>query len=225
MLAVARACPASVGLVIRPSPCKRFQAPLPAVISMLSRYDTPTLRFKCLTLHHNSESLSAPVFKNLRLVSQPYLFVVPCQIAMASGGPALSPSAKAAINLPQQSPFVSQSQAQLAILGSERQRRHGGGASGGSSTQSRAIPFPRSNQHLRKQHRTRKPPFEDEDSMAEANAIRSSSSRKGQTSITHLMKFALPPRLTSYHQPSHHRRTHRQAPFYWHVEKSRSVHA
>ncbi|MBE7182676.1 MAG: hypothetical protein INR71_15965 [Terriglobus roseus] len=40
-------------------------------------------------------------------------------------------------------------------------------------------------------------------------AIRSSSSRKGQTSITHLMNFSLPPRPQHHHHHGHGRQQRR----------------
>ncbi|KAI9048372.1 hypothetical protein LZ554_007208 [Drepanopeziza brunnea f. sp. 'monogermtubi'] len=60
----------------------------------------------------------------------------------------------------------------------------------------------RNNQSNRKQHKnSRKPRLADEDVMAESGVMRNVNSRRGQTSITHLMSFALPPR------PQDHRNT------------------
>ncbi|CAD6444794.1 0911a4be-bd0f-4322-b642-7cfae0d2c70f [Sclerotinia trifoliorum] len=57
----------------------------------------------------------------------------------------------------------------------------------------------RNNQNQRKQHRnSKKPRLTDEDAMAESTAMRNANSRRGQTSITHLMSFALPPRPQDY---------------------------
>ncbi|KAI6710570.1 hypothetical protein JHW43_006900 [Diplocarpon mali] len=64
------------------------------------------------------------------------------------------------------------------------------------------IAASRNNQGSKKQHRnSRKPRLADEDAMAESGAIRNANSRRGQTSITHLMSFTLPPR------PQDHRNT------------------
>lgn len=79
------------------------------------------------------------------------------------------------------------------------------------------ISFGRNNQTLRKQHKNqRRPRLADEDAMGEAivrphylltsrkanfkqKAMRNASSRRGQTSITHLMSFNLPPRPQNHH--------------------------
>ncbi|KAI1940832.1 hypothetical protein LOZ12_004640 [Ophidiomyces ophidiicola] len=54
---------------------------------------------------------------------------------------------------------------------------------------------PKANQARRQQHkRHRRPRLVDEDAFAESVAVRNTMSRKGQTSITHLMNFSLPPR-------------------------------
>ncbi len=48
--------------------------------------------------------------------------------------------------------------------------------------------------------------LDDDDALAELTAVRNASSRRGQTSITHLMSYALPPRP---YQPSpRHGRPH-----------------
>lgn len=68
--------------------------------------------------------------------------------------------------------------------------------------------------------------------MAEATAMRSINSRKGQTSITHLMNFSLPPRPNHHYQ--HHFNNHRHqrrnptwglGSGYHAVDKARYVHA
>ncbi|KAI1502648.1 hypothetical protein F5X99DRAFT_378742 [Biscogniauxia marginata] len=91
---------------------------------------------------------------------------------------------------------------------------------------------PRKGQGSRKQHRNqRRPPRdigrpdEDED-MAELRAVRNASSRRGQTSITHLLDYSLPTR--NYHD---HPRSSRRHPTwgpgsgYHAVDKARFVHA
>ncbi|KAK2735302.1 hypothetical protein FQN57_001197 [Myotisia sp. PD_48] len=76
--------------------------------------------------------------------------------------------------------------------------------------------------------RHRKPRLADEDAMAESSTMRSTTSRKGQTSITHLMNFSLPPRPHP-HNPFH--RPHRRSVTSWPhsgshaVDKARYVHA
>ncbi|KAF7861376.1 hypothetical protein EAF04_007941 [Stromatinia cepivora] len=69
-----------------------------------------------------------------------------------------------------------------------------------SGSHSTGIPAAaRNNQSQRKQHRnSKKPRLADEDAMAESAAMRNANSRRGQTSITHLMSFALPPRPQDY---------------------------
>ncbi|TPX12233.1 uncharacterized protein E0L32_007119 [Thyridium curvatum] len=64
---------------------------------------------------------------------------------------------------------------------------------------------PRKGQASRKQHRNQKKPghrqVDEDDAMAEIRALRNASSRRGQTSITHLMNYSLPPRP---YQDHHH---------------------
>ncbi|KAI9647908.1 hypothetical protein NHQ30_004297 [Ciborinia camelliae] len=69
-----------------------------------------------------------------------------------------------------------------------------------SGSHSSVIPASaRNNQSQRKQHRnSKKPRLADEDAMAESAAMRNANSRRGQTSITHLMNFTLPPRPQDY---------------------------
>ncbi|KAI9777005.1 MAG: hypothetical protein M1839_009149 [Geoglossum umbratile] len=76
------------------------------------------------------------------------------------------------------------------------QRRSGGSGSIGAGSASRScLSSPRNNQSSRKPHKNqRKPRLADEDAMAESAVMRSANSRRGQTSITHLMNFSLPPR-------------------------------
>ncbi|CAG8949914.1 hypothetical protein HYFRA_00004244 [Hymenoscyphus fraxineus] len=57
----------------------------------------------------------------------------------------------------------------------------------------------RNNQSHKKQHKnSKKSRFVDEDTMAETGAMRNPNGRRGQTSITHLMNFSLPPRPQDY---------------------------
>ncbi|KAK7614334.1 hypothetical protein BKA81DRAFT_292184 [Phyllosticta paracitricarpa] len=112
-------------------------------------------------------------------------------------------------------------------------RRAGGSGSFGAGAASRSNPSPRNNQTSKKKHKSSKRfAAADEDALAEAIAMRSTNSRKGQTSITHLMNFSLPPRPQSNHYGGHsHGRPYRRAPTwglgsgYHAVDKARYVHA
>ncbi|EZG09411.1 hypothetical protein H106_01609 [Trichophyton rubrum CBS 735.88] len=101
-------------------------------------------------------------------------------------------------------------------------RRVSGPLVGGQSSSNLASA--RNNQSKKANHkRQRKPRLVDEDAIAEAAAMRSTSSRKGQTSITHLMNFSLPPRPHSspfrpHRHVTYHSGSHR-------VDKARYVNA
>ncbi|KAK2755728.1 hypothetical protein FQN54_005878 [Arachnomyces sp. PD_36] len=110
------------------------------------------------------------------------------------------------------------------------QRRTGGSGSFGSGNQSAPRNIqPRKNQH--KRHR--RPHLVDDDAIAETAAMKSTTSRKGQTSITHLMNFSLPPRPQHHrHHPHHpfHRPGRRNPTWglgsgYHAIDKARYVHA
>jgi hypothetical protein len=98
---------------------------------------------------------------------------------------------------------------------------------------STAQPIPKKGQALRKQHRNQKRPGsrapDDDDAMAELRAVRNPSSRRGQTSITHLMSYSLSSRPYVDHR--HHNRSYRRNPTwglgsgYHAVDKARYVHA
>ncbi|KAL2255578.1 hypothetical protein VTK26DRAFT_3096 [Humicola hyalothermophila] len=97
---------------------------------------------------------------------------------------------------------------------------------------------PRKGQASRKQHRNHRRAglhgdsrhLDDEDAMAEIRALRNASSRRGQTSITHLMSYALPPRPHESHHTSY-ARTYRRNPSwgvgsgYHAADKARYIHA
>jgi hypothetical protein len=112
---------------------------------------------------------------------------------------------------------------------SKRNPSSSGGSGAASST--RHTPQARSNQPLRKQHKAaRRARLADEDAYVESVNMRPFNSRKGQTSITHLMNFSLPPR--PHYQPhSVHHRHQRRTPTwglgsgYHVVDKARYVHA
>lgn len=66
--------------------------------------------------------------------------------------------------------------------------------------------------------------------MAEIRALRNPSSRRGQTSITHLMSYALPPRPHDYHHASYSRSYRRNPSWgagsgYHPADKARYIHA
>ncbi|KAI1363748.1 hypothetical protein F5Y08DRAFT_233094 [Xylaria arbuscula] len=100
----------------------------------------------------------------------------------------------------------------------------------GLSNPSLPIPAgPRKGQGLRKQHRNQRRPngnLDDDDAMAEIRAVRNASSRRGQTSITHLLNYSVPSR----HYQEHHRATRRHPTWssgsgYHAADKARFVHA
>ncbi|KAI0015175.1 hypothetical protein F4780DRAFT_787394 [Xylariomycetidae sp. FL0641] len=92
---------------------------------------------------------------------------------------------------------------------------------------------PRKSQASRKQHRNQRRPLrdlgraDDDDDMAEIRAVRNASSRRGQTSITHLLNYSVPSR--SYHdyhpRPSRRQPTWGPGSGYHPVDKARFVHA
>ncbi|KAI0400477.1 hypothetical protein F4802DRAFT_584768 [Xylaria palmicola] len=88
---------------------------------------------------------------------------------------------------------------------------------------------PRKGQASRKQHRNQRRPNgnpDDDDAMAEMRAVRNASSRRGQTSITHLLNYSVPTR----HYQDHHRAARRHPTWsagsgYHAADKARFVHA
>lgn len=67
-----------------------------------------------------------------------------------------------------------------------------------------------------------------DDALAELRAVRNPSSRRGQTSITHLLNYALPPRpvYTSHNHGHSSSRSYRRNPTWSHpADKARYVHA
>lgn len=88
---------------------------------------------------------------------------------------------------------------------------------------------PRNNQPSKKQHKGSKRFRQtDEDAIVESLAMAPFTNRKGQTSITHLMNFSLPPRPQN-HQAHGHGRNYRRNPTwgmgsgYHAVDKARYV--
>lgn len=109
------------------------------------------------------------------------------------------------------------------------QRRPGGSGSFGAGSTSRQSSS-RNNQPRKNQHKKHKrPSLTKDDVLAESVVMRSTTSRKGQTSITHLMNFALPPRPQYNASPSHRRGprypTWGLGSGYHAVDKARYVHA
>ncbi|KAK3349441.1 hypothetical protein B0T25DRAFT_548091 [Lasiosphaeria hispida] len=108
-----------------------------------------------------------------------------------------------------------------------------------SQTPSNPQAAPRKAQGARRQHRDQRRAMtkrgterlDEDDAMAEMRAVRNPSSRRGQTSITHLMSYTLPPRpgYDSHHALSS--RSYRRNPTWGMgsghhaVDKSRYVHA
>ncbi|ODM23656.1 hypothetical protein SI65_01245 [Aspergillus cristatus] len=107
------------------------------------------------------------------------------------------------------------------------QRRPGGSGSFGAGLSSRNSNNPRNNQSRKNQHRRQRPRLLDDDEYSEAAVMKSTTSRKGQTSITHLMNFSLPPR-PQYQPPPRTRRQYRTwglGSGYHAVDKAHYVHA
>ncbi|KAL2126973.1 hypothetical protein VTI74DRAFT_11539 [Chaetomium olivicolor] len=96
---------------------------------------------------------------------------------------------------------------------------------------------PRKSQGSRRQHRNQRRAgqggmghIDEEDAMAEIRALRNASSRRGQTSITHLMSYALPPRPSEIYQTSYSRSYRRNPSWgigsgYHAADKARYIHA
>ncbi|KAF2146349.1 uncharacterized protein K452DRAFT_243104 [Aplosporella prunicola CBS 121167] len=148
-------------------------------------------------------------------------------MSASSNPPAAAP--KSANTAAQLSPVQSQG-SPSGSADNYGQRRSGGSGSFGAGAASRAYPSPRNNQASKKKHKgVRKYGAADEDAIAEAVAMRSTNSRKGQTSITHLMNFSLPPRPQSHGHGSG--RSYRRNPTwglgsgYHAIDKARYVHA
>ncbi|KAJ5928084.1 hypothetical protein N7466_007040 [Penicillium verhagenii] len=108
------------------------------------------------------------------------------------------------------------------------QRRVGGSGNFGAGSSSRNSPTPRNAQGRKNQHKhQKKPRLLDDDEYSESAVMKSTNSRKGQTSITHLMNFSLPPRPQYQPPPRNTRRynTWGAGSGYHAVDKARYVHA
>ena len=112
------------------------------------------------------------------------------------------------------------------------QKRSNSSGQSGARPQTRQVAQPRNQQSFKKQNKAQKRArLFDDDAVDEVAAMRSINSRKGQTSITHLMNFSLPPR--PQYQPQHHNhRSHQRYNRTWGlgsgyhaVDKAKYVHA
>ncbi|OAP64693.1 hypothetical protein AYL99_00665 [Fonsecaea erecta] len=144
---------------------------------------------------------------------------------MSSSATSLQPTSK----LP---PSSNSSNFSLAPPDTSFSKRSNSSGSAGAAGATRQTPQARGNQPLKKQHKQqRKPRLVDEDVLHETHAMRSINSRKGQTSITHLMNFSLPPRPQHHYQHHFNHRHPRRNPTwglgsgYHAIDKARYVHA
>ncbi|GIJ84207.1 hypothetical protein Asppvi_003047 [Aspergillus pseudoviridinutans] len=143
-----------------------------------------------------------------------------------SSNPGQVPNSSKVVNIPSQP--VSAAFYSTPAVDSGSQRRTGGSGSFGAGLASRNSSSPRNNQALKSHHkRQRRPRLLDDDEYSETAVMRSTTSRKGQTSITHLMNFSLPPR-PQYQPPP--RNSRRYASWglgsgYHAMDKARYVHA
>lgn len=112
------------------------------------------------------------------------------------------------------------------------QKRSNSSSNHGASAQTRQSAQPRSQQSTKKSNKAQKRArILDDDAAAEIAAMKQINSRKGQTSITHLMNFSLPPR--PQYQPQHHNHRSQQrynrtwglGSGYHAVDKAKYVHA
>lgn len=111
------------------------------------------------------------------------------------------------------------------------QKRSNSSGNYGSGLQARQAALPRNQQVQRKQNKSHKRARLFDDDAAETAAMRSVNSRKGQTSITHLMNFSLPPRPQyqpqhlNHHRSQKYNRTWGLGSGYHAVDKAKYVHA
>ncbi|KAL5114937.1 hypothetical protein ACEQ8H_007184 [Pleosporales sp. CAS-2024a] len=146
---------------------------------------------------------------------------------MSANPPPVASSSKASAPSGPASPSPNQPFA-LSTVGFFSQQR----GSAGTAASSRASPSPRNNQQAKKQHKgSKRFRTTDEDAIVESLAMRPFNNRKGQTSITHLMNFSLPPRPHTHHHSHGYGRNNRRNPTwglgsgYHAVDKARYVHA
>ncbi|TQV93905.1 hypothetical protein V2A60_003937 [Cordyceps javanica] len=147
----------------------------------------------------------------------------------------MNPSnANAGKSLPAASNYPAQAAPDRPAPAADFSRRPGTSSSAAATVQA----TPRKGQGSRKQHRSqRRPsiadrmahsPLDRDDAFAEMRAVRNPSSRRGQTSITHLLNYTAPRPVQDH---TFHPRPHRRHPAvglgsgYHAVDKSRYVHA
>ncbi|TVY87306.1 putative RING finger protein [Lachnellula willkommii] len=111
---------------------------------------------------------------------------------MTSAPPNASTSGGKSLNISSHSP-LQQHQTQVTSPPFDSSSRRSGHQSSPIHTSAR-------NNQVRKKHHKNftKPRLGNDDEMAESGAMRNANSRRGQTSITHLMNFTLPPRPQDY---------------------------
>ncbi|GAB7353608.1 hypothetical protein MBLNU459_g4026t2 [Dothideomycetes sp. NU459] len=141
---------------------------------------------------------------------------------------ASSNASKSANAASQVAPTHSQTSAFFASNIGLGERKSGGSTSFGQ--QSKATSTPRNNQTSKSKHKQSKRfRLADEDALAESAAMHSTTSRKGQTSITHLMNFSLPPRPQPQRygsaRPARRNNTWGLGSGHHAVDKARYVHA
>ncbi|KAI9376677.1 hypothetical protein BJX61DRAFT_488777 [Aspergillus egyptiacus] len=142
---------------------------------------------------------------------------------MSSNAGQTPPSSKA-VNVPVK---TSPSTFHSATATNSGTRRVGGSGSFGAGLSSRNSVSPRNNQALKSQHKRQRRPRLLDDDISDSAIMRSTTSRKGQTSITHLMNFSLPPR-PEYHPPPRNPRRYNSwglGSGYHAMDKARYVHA
>ncbi|KAL4928336.1 RING-type E3 ubiquitin transferase MAG2 [Aspergillus undulatus] len=134
-----------------------------------------------------------------------------------------TPTSSKAVNIPNKSSSSTFHSAPAIDSGTRR----GGSGSFGAGLASRSSSSPRNNQALKSQHKRQRRPRLLDDDIDESTIMRSTTSRKGQTSITHLMNFSLPPR-PEYHPPPRNTRRYNSwglGSGYHAMDKARYVHA
>ncbi|EFX03950.1 ring finger domain containing protein [Grosmannia clavigera kw1407] len=154
--------------------------------------------------------------------------LLPLGVGKAVSSPPVGPSVA----------IVSSSSASSASFDSSSRRTAAqSNAAAAASTAGSTVATPRKGQGARKQHRNTNKAYrrpDDDDAMAEARALRNSSSRRGQTSITHLLNYAAPSRAYlerahDYRSSQSYRGHHGHYSHHGHhstaVDKARFVHA
>ncbi|KAH8726877.1 hypothetical protein GQ44DRAFT_725649 [Phaeosphaeriaceae sp. PMI808] len=145
---------------------------------------------------------------------------------MSSNPPPLASSSKTSVSSGPASPAQTQPNSLSTVNFFGQQR-----GNFGTAASSRSSPAPRNNQQGKKQHKGSKRFRQtDEDAIVESLAMRPFNNRKGQTSITHLMNFSLPPRPHNHQSHGYGRHNRRNPTWglgsgYHAVDKARYVHA